>query len=78
LPPATKVCHQWQKSFTLSPKAIFKKELANAMQWDHPTRILDLGTLNANITRTLNNANDKAITKSSSFSNQSVAPKCRH
>ncbi|KAK5823077.1 hypothetical protein F5H01DRAFT_129602 [Linnemannia elongata] len=37
-----------------------KRELVDAMQWDHPTRTLDLGTINANATRALNNGIDQA------------------
>ncbi|KAG0299834.1 hypothetical protein BGZ97_003517, partial [Linnemannia gamsii] len=36
-----------------------KKELVKAMQWDHPTRTLDIGTINANATRALNNGIDQ-------------------
>ncbi|KAF8923369.1 hypothetical protein BGZ47_004799, partial [Haplosporangium gracile] len=37
-----------------------KKELVNAMQWDHPTRTLDIGTINANATRALNKGMSQA------------------
>lgn len=31
-----------------------KKDLVDAMAWDHPTRTLELGTINPNVTRALN------------------------
>jgi len=31
-----------------------KKNLIDAMAWDHPTRTLELGTINSNVTRALN------------------------
>ncbi|KAF9323508.1 hypothetical protein BGZ91_003538 [Linnemannia elongata] len=31
-----------------------KKDLVDAMAWDHPTRTLELGTINSNVTRALN------------------------
>lgn len=30
-----------------------KKELVSALQWEHPTRTLDIGTINANVSRAL-------------------------
>lgn len=37
-----------------------KMQLVEAMQWDHPTRTLDIGTINANATRALNKRIDQA------------------
>ncbi|KAG9061133.1 hypothetical protein KI688_007763 [Linnemannia hyalina] len=41
-------------------KTMDKKELVDAMQWDHPTRTLYIGTINANATRALNGGIDQA------------------
>ncbi|KAF9079613.1 hypothetical protein BGX27_006182, partial [Mortierella sp. AM989] len=41
--------------------AMNKKELVNAMQRGHPTRTLDIGTINANATRALKNGIDQEI-----------------
>ncbi|KAG0272323.1 hypothetical protein BGZ96_005382, partial [Linnemannia gamsii] len=38
-----------------------KKELVKAMQWDHPTRTLNIGTINANAARALNKGIDQGI-----------------
>lgn len=36
-----------------------KRELVNGMQWNHPKRTLDIGTINANAKRALNNGIDQ-------------------
>ncbi|KAF9109770.1 hypothetical protein BGW39_004974, partial [Mortierella sp. 14UC] len=36
-----------------------KKDLVDAMQWDHPLRTLNIGTINANATRALTNGTDQ-------------------
>ncbi|KAF9898551.1 hypothetical protein EC991_010943, partial [Linnemannia zychae] len=41
-------------------EAMDKKELVEAMQWDHPIRTLDIGTINANATRALKDGIDQA------------------
>jgi len=35
-----------------------KKELVNVMQWDHPTRTLNIDTINANATQALSEGID--------------------